>query len=328
MSLAVTSLGSVGDTAARSDYTCALSRAPGSNTAVMVAVQVTDGAGTAVEPTSVVGAGLVFSLLTSSITFAPISTASATFNLSAWRGMGASPDGSLITATFPNNATGCAILVCEVSGVSTSGISGANAVGGSATSAADSATGVSVLTVIGPSAGSTGNGWLLFAGANTSGDSAGLNYLALDKANYSSPVAALLSAWTDLSTGTMVPVGAGTNQHRAGILIELVLDTPSSGGGGTTSSSPVGRRVRLAPVPSHLTGPIAQTLRLWYEQLNNREGYISIFSGADPNTSGFTGIPGNLLVNVGSASTWTRLWVQGGSVASISTTSWHPIAVV
>ncbi|HEY6007223.1 MAG TPA: hypothetical protein VIU40_02800, partial [Geobacteraceae bacterium] len=57
----------------------------------------------------------------------------------------------------------------------------------------------------------------------------------------------------------------------------------------------------------------------------NQEGYISLFSGTDPNTSGFTGIPGSMAINIGSASTWTRLWIQAGSVASVSTTSWHPV---
>lgn len=83
---------------------------------------------------------------------------------------------------------------------------------------------------------------------------------------------------------------------------------------------------RLPPVPSTLSGPVADFLRSWERQLN-AEGYISLFSGANPNTSGFTGIPGNMLVNIGSASTWSRLWIQAGASASVSTISWHAVRV-
>lgn len=82
--------------------------------------------------------------------------------------------------------------------------------------------------------------------------------------------------------------------------------------------------MRLPPVPSGVTGPLADWCRLAVKQLNG-EGYISLVSAANPNTSGFTGIPGNLLVNIGSASTWTRLWVMSGSVASRSTNSWQMV---
>lgn len=79
---------------------------------------------------------------------------------------------------------------------------------------------------------------------------------------------------------------------------------------------------RLPPIPSHITGPLVEVLRLWALQLNS-EAYISKFSAANPNTSGLTGIPGDLAINVGSASTWTRLWVMGGSTASIDTNGWQ-----
>lgn len=84
----------------------------------------------------------------------------------------------------------------------------------------------------------------------------------------------------------------------------------------------VGVPDRLPPVPSNVTGPLADWCRLAARQLNG-EAYISKFSAANPNTSGLTGVPGNLAVNVGSASTWTRLWVMGGSVSSIETNTWQ-----
>ena len=85
-------------------------------------------------------------------------------------------------------------------------------------------------------------------------------------------------------------------------------------------------QLRLPPVPSTITGEIGQYLTLLVNRLNN-EGFISLFSGANPNTSGFTGIPGNLLINIGSASTFTRLWVKGGAEASSSTISWSMVRI-
>jgi hypothetical protein len=79
---------------------------------------------------------------------------------------------------------------------------------------------------------------------------------------------------------------------------------------------------RLPPFPSNATGPLADWCRAAKKQLDG-EGYISTFSAPNPNTSGLTGIPGNLAVNIGSASTWTRLWVMGGSTASIDTNGWQ-----
>jgi hypothetical protein len=84
--------------------------------------------------------------------------------------------------------------------------------------------------------------------------------------------------------------------------------------------------VRLPPVPSSITGEVARYLGQIVRQLNG-EGYISLFSGANPNTSGFTGLPGQLLMNIGSASTNTRIWGMGGSVASIDTNNWFALRI-
>ena len=81
---------------------------------------------------------------------------------------------------------------------------------------------------------------------------------------------------------------------------------------------------RIPPVPSTITGVMRQYLESVARQLNG-EAYISVFSAANPNTSGFTGIPGNLAMNIGSASTWTRLWIMGGSTASIETNTWQMV---
>lgn len=81
----------------------------------------------------------------------------------------------------------------------------------------------------------------------------------------------------------------------------------------------------LPPIPSSLTDLI-RVLQVWHRQLTS-EIPISAFSAANPNTSGFTGIPGNLAVNIGSASTSSRLWIMEGSVASIDTNSWRIVRV-
>lgn len=83
---------------------------------------------------------------------------------------------------------------------------------------------------------------------------------------------------------------------------------------------------RLPQVPSDATGPLADWCRLAVRQLN-QEGYISIFSGANPNTSGLTGLPGNLAINIGSASTSTRAWILAGSVRSLDTDNWKPLRI-
>src|SRR3990167_6919363 len=123
MALVFTSLASKGNTATRSTYTCAvLARAPAANTLVLASIVVSDTAGTPVQPTAVASGSLVFSIVTSSISYNSI--ANPLHNQSVWRSMSATPDNSTITATFPNNATGCAIIITEVSGVSKSGTSG------------------------------------------------------------------------------------------------------------------------------------------------------------------------------------------------------------
>ena len=83
---------------------------------------------------------------------------------------------------------------------------------------------------------------------------------------------------------------------------------------------------RIPPVPSGITGVIRTYLEQIARQLNG-EAYISKFSAANPNTSGFTGIPGDLAVNVGSASSASRLWIMEGSTASIDTNGWRIVRI-
>jgi hypothetical protein len=84
--------------------------------------------------------------------------------------------------------------------------------------------------------------------------------------------------------------------------------------------------VRLPQVPSTITGEIARYLGLVVKQLNG-EAYISKFSGSAASLSAITGIPGDLVMNVGSASTATRLWIHKGSTASADTINWSSVRI-
>lgn len=124
-------------------------------------------------------------------------------------------------------------------------------------------------------------------------------------------------------SSTTATIGGSTNAVQGRMSIALKPPAPAPP---VASVAPLGRQFRLPSIPSNLTGQLATVLRLWERQLNS-EAFISKFSAANPNTSGLTGIPGNLAMNVGSASTWTRLWVMGGSVASIDTNGWQMVRV-
>ncbi len=84
-------------------------------------------------------------------------------------------------------------------------------------------------------------------------------------------------------------------------------------------------RIRIGFPPSSVTGELGAYLLDVWRVLNDIPS-MSMFSGASPN-SVITGLPGDLAVNVGSASTSTRLWQMGGSVAQPSTTGWNPLHV-
>jgi hypothetical protein len=218
VAFAVTSLGSVADTNARSAHTCSITRAPADGTLVLVQVAVSDAVGTPVQPTSLEGAGLNWSMIGSSITYAPITVGSQLGNLSVWQATGSSLVSSFITANFANASTGCAMLVTE--------ISGSTRVGQSASSVRD---GGSALTIYAPSALSAPNAWFSALGIaeGVSADGVGENYTLIDSAVYATPAFWTFSAWTTLSTGTTVTwFRASSSEQRGGFLIEI-LD-PSS----------------------------------------------------------------------------------------------------
>ena len=76
----------------------------------------------------------------------------------------------------------------------------------------------------------------------------------------------------------------------------------------------------LPAPPSSITGPLGDYLhRIWraFDDLPT----LSYFIGTSPNST-LTGVPGDLAVNVGSASTDTRVWLKGGATRTPSTTGW------
>lgn len=231
-SFLATSIGSLGDTNTRSDYTCTLSRAPTASALVLVAVNTTDTPGGSVfEPSSVSGAGMVFTIV-SSVSYAPLSAGTQKYNVSLWRGMSLTPTGSLVTIHYGASRTGCDVLVTEISGTSTSGTSGANAVGASATSVTD---GSSALTIVGASASSTVNAWFSVLGVatQTAVDTPGQNWTSLASVAHGTPIAALFSGWTTRSTGTTAAWSGSGSRERGGILVELVADNGNAGADAT-----------------------------------------------------------------------------------------------
>ena len=84
-------------------------------------------------------------------------------------------------------------------------------------------------------------------------------------------------------------------------------------------------RDRLAPPPSSVTGPLGTWLGELFTTFNNlpRSSY---FSGTTPN-SVVTGVAGDTAVNIGSASTSSRLWVKGGDPVIPDQLNWVIVRV-
>ena len=75
--------------------------------------------------------------------------------------------------------------------------------------------------------------------------------------------------------------------------------------------------------PSHVTGAVGAYLHVLFRALDGIPT-ISKFSGDSPNST-VTGYPGDLAVNMTSATTTIRLWQMSGSVRRPSTTGWTPV---
>ena len=79
-------------------------------------------------------------------------------------------------------------------------------------------------------------------------------------------------------------------------------------------------RRRIPDPPSSMTGPLAAWMQGLATYLNGQP-VVSLFSGVTPN-SVLTGMPGDLALNVGSASTDSRFWLKGGAGNTVSKTGW------
>lgn len=77
---------------------------------------------------------------------------------------------------------------------------------------------------------------------------------------------------------------------------------------------------KIPAPPSGMTGPLRDWMQAVATHLNGLPT-ISVFSGTSPN-SAVTGVGGNIAVNIGSASTDSRVWVKGGSPDVPSMTGW------
>ena len=69
----------------------------------------------------------------------------------------------------------------------------------------------------------------------------------------------------------------------------------------------------LAPPPSDVTGPIGRWLRDLHTYIEGQPSIsLASFAPTETPNSRVTGTLGNLCVNLGSASTISRLWILGG----------------
>ena len=81
---------------------------------------------------------------------------------------------------------------------------------------------------------------------------------------------------------------------------------------------------RLVSPPSSLTGSLAQYLQAVAQAINAIPA-LSAFSDTVGPNSNLSGYPGDLAVNLTSATTGLRLWQLGGSVRKPSNTGWNPV---
>ena len=79
-------------------------------------------------------------------------------------------------------------------------------------------------------------------------------------------------------------------------------------------------RTRVPAPPSSVTGALRQWCESVAQRLNSMPTW-SAFSAATPNSL-VTGAAGDIAVNLGSASTDSRVWLKGGSPDVVSTTGW------
>ena len=87
---------------------------------------------------------------------------------------------------------------------------------------------------------------------------------------------------------------------------------------------------RFPAPPSNVTGPLGSYLReLWGYVTSQPQISVQSFGATSTPNSIVSGFPGDLCVNIGSASTNSRLWVLGGaSRSAITNQGWQLVRVV
>ncbi len=83
---------------------------------------------------------------------------------------------------------------------------------------------------------------------------------------------------------------------------------------------------RLGPPPVGTPPAMVKWLNELVEVVN-RTPRFSYFSAASPESI-VTALPGDLAINIGSASTDSRLWVKGGSGTVPTATGWRVVRVL
>lgn len=91
-----------------------------------------------------------------------------------------------------------------------------------------------------------------------------------------------------------------------------------------------GKQAQRIAQPPLITGDQMNALNAYLRDVASALNAIprfSIFSGASPN-SVISGLPGDLLINIGSASSTSRLWIKGGTGVVPTNTGWAVIRVL
>lgn len=87
---------------------------------------------------------------------------------------------------------------------------------------------------------------------------------------------------------------------------------------------------RLVPPPSSITGALGQWLRDVHTLLEAQPNFSLVsFAATETPNSRVTGRSGDFCVNIGSASTDSRVWVLGGaSVSALTDQGWRLVRIV
>ncbi len=84
---------------------------------------------------------------------------------------------------------------------------------------------------------------------------------------------------------------------------------------------------RVGPPPLGTPAPLVSYLQVLADAIN-RMPRFSYFSGSTPAASNLSGLPGDVAINMGSASTSSRVWVKGSNNTIPNTTGWVVVRIL